>query len=302
MSSQSSDGQYPGQRPGQYPDPSASQPPAQAYPQPGYAPSTPLSDQPPAQVDAQLPFQPVGTAYGYGGPGQQGPQPPKKNTGLIVGVVSAVVVALVASGVGAFLLLRGDNDDAAPKANTTTTAPATSTHPDAEGQEIIAPTAGIALSVPSDWTVIDNPTAVSAQTLKTMATHSGQDENAFRQQLTNYDVYAGSTESSPVGGKQIADSVNVLRKTHTRLPAEEEMPEQLASVGAVMTSYEKVTTANGEGAAVYYDATMSNRPRYGAILVVPNASGDYPVITFQTTDTATAEELVAMAAASASTR
>ena len=299
MSSQSSDGQYPGQRPGQYPDPSASQPPAQPYPQPGqnqpgypppgygsgYRPGYTPSSQVGGQMGAQSPFQPVGTAYGYGGPGQQGPQPPKKNTGLIVGVVSAVVIALVASGVGAFLLLRGDNDDAAPTANTTTTAPATSTRPEPSGeptrtkrpsksptpsaspsaaagsQEVTGPVTGVTFSVPKGWT-----TGVGG----------APDAGGVLDADITSDLDAYAYGSSGLKQVQLQKGVAPL----STAPSEDMLKTVLSRKGgATFSSYETFTTPNGDGAVAYFSLDKDGITIYGALIEPKTSTGGYATLT-----------------------
>lgn len=127
---------YPPQQPGPYgqpanPDPRYGAPygsqPGQPYgQQPASAPGT--------QYGAQLPHgqqpqygQPAGAPYGgqpgYGAPGQAPaygggvysggftPQPQKKKTGLIVGIIAIVVVLLAAGGAGLYFgVIKGDDD------------------------------------------------------------------------------------------------------------------------------------------------------------------------------------------------
>ncbi len=78
---------------------------------------------------------------GFNGPPGYGPPPKKRNTGLIAGIIGAVVV-LIAAGVLAYFLLRGDdkttaNDHTTPTTNTTksppTTPPTTPTTPTTPG-------------------------------------------------------------------------------------------------------------------------------------------------------------------------
>ena len=67
-----------------------------------------------------------GRQYGQQGydQGQQyGQQPPKKKTGLIIGVVAGAIVLLLALGIGAVLLFGGDEE---PAARETTSQPTTS--------------------------------------------------------------------------------------------------------------------------------------------------------------------------------
>ncbi|WP_116048044.1 hypothetical protein [Amycolatopsis palatopharyngis] len=112
---------YPPQQPGQYgqPGPYGQQGP---YGQPGgYAqgpPQQPVPGQPPQYGHpdpyGQYPGQPPAPGYApYGqpgyptGPGGPGGEPPKKKTGLIIGLVIAGVV-LVGGGIALVLLLTGD--------------------------------------------------------------------------------------------------------------------------------------------------------------------------------------------------
>jgi hypothetical protein len=68
------------------------------------------------------PPPPNGPAYGAPGYGGPGGQPPKKNTGLIVGAI-IVVVALVIGGIVAAVMLTGDDkSDKTASTSTTTTA------------------------------------------------------------------------------------------------------------------------------------------------------------------------------------
>lgn len=120
---------------------------------------------PPTQ---QFPQQPQQPGYGYpppgapGGPyGQPGPggQPPKKNTGLIIGLVTAIVA--IAAGVTVFLLInKKDAGQANPSPNpgpvNTTTQPTSTDMP-----------------VPTDMTLptgITVPTELTAPTKQTEAT------------------------------------------------------------------------------------------------------------------------------------
>ena len=293
-------GQYPGQFPGQYPDPS-SQPPAQAYPypghqqpgygggnQPGYTPSAQVANQP----GTQGPFQPVVPTYAYGAPGQQGPQQPKKNTGLIVGLIAFLAVALIAGGIGVFLLMRG-NDDADSTAATTATAspsahaepsdkptrastspspspsptrPTPSATPSAAAgtQEVTGPSTGITFAVPSAWTT---------------GTGGAPDPANIIESPSDYDAYAYSL----LGGKQVRlinDSVMA-----SSLPSEDSAKSIITGIGGAFSSYETFTTPLGDGSIAYFSLTVDGTTGYGAYIFPKTSSGNYATM-FTATSTA----------------
>ncbi len=282
-------GQYPGHYPGQYPDPS-SQPPAQAYPypghqqpgygagnQPGYTPSTQAGN----QLGAQGPFQPVDAAYAYGNPGQQGPQQPGKNTGLIVGIVSAVVVALIATGVGAFVLTRGD-DDSDPKADATATAtktsrtepteeptrtkrpslsptPSTSPTPSASPAETMTdlsgPVTGLTVPVPSTWV---------------SGTAGAPDPSGLLKDTSYMDAYAHDTAAF--------ERVEIGNTPLPNLPDQTTVNDVITKDGtSTLSSYEDISTANGAGKVAYY-TNASGIPGFGCLLFVPAKSGAVAVV------------------------
>ncbi|WP_327145917.1 hypothetical protein [Nocardia sp. NBC_01327] len=114
------------------------QPVQPAQPQPGWPGEQPAWQQPQAQPGWQQPVEQPGWQQQPGWGGQQGylqqpgypagppPQPPRRNTGLIVGIVLAVV-AVLAIGVGAIVVVtRSDNsNNQAAATSTTTVAPTT---------------------------------------------------------------------------------------------------------------------------------------------------------------------------------
>lgn len=96
-----------------------------SYGQPG-APSMPLYGQ--GYGQGPQPGLPLGTQSGWGGPPAPFEQP-KKNTGLIVGLVVALLLVLVAGGTAAFVLSRGGastpSGQVTPQPTATATTPAT---------------------------------------------------------------------------------------------------------------------------------------------------------------------------------
>lgn len=97
------------------PSPSVAPPPPPAAPTLVATPPPPPPPPPPAPRFAPpappLPPPPTPAPVGYGAAWQppQGPSGPRSRTGLIVGIIAAVVVVLAGAGVGAYLLLRGDD-------------------------------------------------------------------------------------------------------------------------------------------------------------------------------------------------
>lgn len=91
--------------------------------QPSYQPPS----QPPSQP--QQPYSQPGTGYGggppsYGVPLHQGPQQPRRRTGLVVGIVVAVV--LVAAAFAVTLVVAGGDDEPQAGASTEPTSESTS--------------------------------------------------------------------------------------------------------------------------------------------------------------------------------
>ncbi len=309
-------GQYPGQFPGQYPDPS-SQPPAQAYPypghqqpgygggnQPGYTPSAQVANQP----GTQGPFQPVVPTYAYGAPGQQGPQQPKKNTGLIVGLIAFLAVALIAGGIGVFLLMRG-NDDADSTAATTATAspsahaepsdkptrastspspspsptrPTPSATPSAAAgtQEVTGPSTGITFAISNGWT-----TGVGGASdpggLLPDSTTSGLDAYAY----------------APLGLPQVQLQKEVAPLSSA--PGEAFFQTVLDSqAGATFSSYETFTTPNGDGSLAYFTVGQDGITAYGAIIMAKTSSGGYATLSTATLTESQSKELTQSVVAS----
>ncbi|WP_159813538.1 hypothetical protein [Actinomyces sp. zg328] len=297
MSQYPPNGQYPGQYPGQHPGQPASpasQQPTQAYPwhgqthpghpqagygsgyQPGLTPSSHIG----AQTGPQGSFQPVDPAFGYGGP-NQGPHQPQKSTGLIVGIVSAVVIGLIASGVGAFLLLRGDDD----AANATATAQGTSAHPEsadaatrakrpsespapsstpgaaAGSQEVTGPATGLTFSVPKNWTTgvggAPDPGGILTADITSDLDAYAYSGSGLKQVQLHKDVESLSS----------ALSEDLLKAALSQQP------------GTTFSSYEKFTTPNGDGAMAYFTVNQDGITIYGALITPKTSSGGYATLT-----------------------
>lgn len=226
--------------------------------QPGDTPSAQIATQP----GAQGPFPPFDPAYGdgaNGAPSQQGPGQPKKRTGLIVGIVVGVVVALIAAGVGAFLLMRGDDSTQAEDMTSLTSQ-----------------SAGITVSVPSTWITGDG---------------SAPDPSGIVEYTEGFDAYAHDADESR--------QVRIAKDPFPYVPngaMARMVTESLNTVG--VTSCRNIDTPNGTATVAYF-MSYSSTVSYGSIAFIPTTSGSAATVLIVAPTEADATALTKSIAASA---
>lgn len=147
--------------------------------QPGMPPSGPMHQQPPPGVH---PGGPPPNQFGqFGGPGQE---PPKKKTGLIVGLAIAAV-AVIGGVVALIVLLSGDDDtaqDGQSRQASPTGAPADSSGqlpPSGQPGQPDSSTPGMPPADPGSGGVGDDAAAVQELTDELMAAANNRDNAAF---------------------------------------------------------------------------------------------------------------------------
>lgn len=132
-------------------------PPPPAPPPPPPPPPPPAARAtPPPPPPTPPPASPAAPGYGADWQPPQGPPGRRSRTGLIIGIVAAVFVVLAGAGVGAYLLLRGDD-----VANTTTTLVGSSSTTGAETATTVGDTTTTVIGGTATQTIPDLTTATS---------------------------------------------------------------------------------------------------------------------------------------------
>ncbi len=183
------------------------------------------------------PPPPTSAPQGYGATWQPPAPPPapRSRTGLLVGIIAAVVVVLAGAGVGAYLLLRGDDT-----AKTTTTVVgsssttvAKSTTTGAQTTTTSAQTTTTVAGSTTTQTIPDLSTSTSASTTSTTAGQTLEDY------LTATDAIVLLLQDDDVRIPQLATQINNTAP-HVPQAVYDELQSMMGQLDATYTSLGEV--------------------------------------------------------------
>ncbi|WP_366180566.1 hypothetical protein ABXS69_10350 [Actinomyces timonensis] len=172
----------------------------------------------------------------------------------------------------------------------------------ADGQKVTASTAGISFLVPSDWTVISDPSNLDEDVVEAAAKAVGQDPATYKASMKHVDLLVSSQEAKAIGSLPYADNIIVARQTFpkSQVPTDERSASEFAKAtgASSMTKYEKISTTNGEATVVHYEVTVKDGTGYGAVVFAPTSEGSHAAITVTATEASMADKLAAQVTSS----
>lgn len=140
----------------------------------------------------------------------------------------------------------------------------------------------ISFGVPKLWVLVD-PSTMDDQELQKalapMAKSSGTTPQALAQQVK---TQLTAIYFSPVAEDGFSENLNVNKKNFRKsagLPTEAQLLAGISPIGGKTESYTKRDSPVGEGVVYNYSLPTQGKTAYGAMIVLPNGTSGYSLIT-----------------------